>query len=225
MDALHNIIVSLSALSHLELMLGLLITATVIIVLEDWRLCIWALAAQYILVAVLLARVMPLPVALVKVIVGGMVCVILYLTARRVHWGRETVAQERYHEPPPVLALWDIFPMNLGFRLFVAVLAAVVSYALASSYPFVDHPEGIAEASYWLVAIGLLTVILTRDPFKVGLGLLTFEAGFEVLFSTFEKSLSVAALLGVINFLIALAIAYLTMAQIQIAVFTEESRR
>jgi len=113
--------------------------------------------------------------------------------------------------------------MNLGFRLFVALLAAVISYALASRYAFVEQPEGIAHACYWLVAIGLLTVTLTRDPFKVGLGLLTFEAGFEVFFSTFEKSLSVAALLGVVNFLIALAIAYLTMAQITI--FAEEGRR
>lgn len=222
MDALHEVIISLSSLSHLELMLGLLITATVIIVLEDWRLCLWALLFQYVLVSLLLVRVMPLQVALIKVIVGGMVCVILYLTARRVHWGREIVVKEGHHEPPLVPALWDIFPMNLGFRLFVALLAAVMSYALAGRHPFVEQPRGIAQACYWLVAIGLLTVILTRDPFKVGLGLLTFEAGFEVLFATLEKSLSVAALLGAVNFLIALGIAYLTMSQI--AIFTEEGR-
>jgi hypothetical protein len=225
MDVLYDIVTSLSSLSHLELMLGLFITATIIIALEDWRLCLWALLAQYILVGVLLVGVMPLRVALVKVIVGGMVCVILYLTARRVHWGREAAVQERHYEPPPVLALWDIFPMNLGFRLLVALLVAVASYALASRYPLADQPEGIDQALYWLMAMGLLIVILTRDPFKVGLGLLTFEAGFEVLFSTFEKSLSVAALLGVVNFLIALAIAYLTMAQIQMPVFGEDDRR
>lgn len=222
MDALHDVIVSLSSLSHLELMLGLLITATVIIVLEDWRLCLWALLFQYVLISLLLVRVMPLQVALIKVIVGGMVCVILYLTARRVHWGRETVVKEGHYESPLVPALWDIFAMNLGFRLFVAFLAAVISYALAGRHPFVEQPEGIAQACYWLVVMGLLTVVLTRDPFKVGLGLLTFEAGFEVLFATLEKSLSVAALLGAVNFLIALGIAYLTMSQI--AIFTEEGR-
>jgi len=223
MDILYDIIASLSSLSHLELILGLLITATVIIVLEDWRLCLWALLAQYVLVSLLLVRVMPLRVAVVKVIVGGMVCVILYLTARHVHWGKETVVREGYYEPPPIPALWDIFPMNLGFRLLVALLAAAMSYALASRYTVVDQPEGIAQACYWLVTIGLLTVILTRDPFKVGLGLLTFEAGFEVLFAIFEKSLSVAALLGVVNFLIALAIAYLTIGQI--GIFIEEGKR
>ncbi len=222
MELLHDIILSLSSLSHLELMVGLFITATVIIVLEDWRLCLWALLFQYVLVTLLLVRVMPLRVALVKVIVGGIVCAILYLTARRVHWGREIVVNAGRHEPPPVPALWEVFPMNLGFRLFVALLVAMIGYALASRYPFVREPAGIAQACYWLVGIGLLTVILTRDPFKIGLGLLTFEAGFEVLLSSLEKSLSVAALLGAVNLLVALAIAYLTMAQM--TVFADEGR-
>jgi hypothetical protein len=112
--------------------------------------------------------------------------------------------------------------MNLAFRLFVALLAAMVTYALGTRYPFVEQPQGVSQACYWLVAMGLLTTMLTINPFRVGLGLLTFEAGFEVLFATLEKSLSVAALLGVVNLLIALAIAYVTTAQL--AVLTEEER-
>lgn len=214
MDALQDIFLSLSSLSHVELMVGLLITGTVIIVFEDWRLSLWALLAQYVLVSLLLVRVMPLGVALTKVIVGGMVCLILYLTARHVHWGRESAAGEGYHELPFVVPLIDVFPMNLWFRLFVALLAAVVTYALGTKYPFVAQPLGISQACYWLVAIGLLVVILARDPFKAGIGLLTFQAGFEVLFAALEKSLSVAALLGAVNLLMALAISYLTAAQI-----------
>ncbi len=202
--------------------MGLLLTATVIIAVDEWRLCLWALLAQYVLVGLLLVRVMPLQVALVKVIVGGMVCAILYPTARRMRWGREMVASLGYYERSQTTALWEAFPMSPWFRLFAALLAGVISYALASKYPFVPEPQGLAQASYWLLAIGLLTAILPRDPFKVGLGLLTFEAGFEVLFSTLEKSLSVAALLGVVNLLIALAIAYVTVTQI--AIFGEEDR-
>ncbi len=223
MDVLQDIFVSLSSLSYLELMLGFLITATVIIVLEDWRLSLWALLAQYVLVSLLLARVIPLRVALVKVIVGAMICVIFYLTARRVHWGREPTIKGAHHEQGPVSTVLDIFPMNLWFRLLLVLLAAVVSYALGTRHPFVDHPLGISQACYWLVGIGLLTVVLSRDPFKVGLGLLTFQAGFEVLFATLEKSLSVAALLGVVNILMALAISYLTTAQLTVIV--EEDRR
>lgn len=221
MDVLRNLVMTLSSLAQVETILVLLVTGTIIIVLEDWRACLWALLAQYVLVGLLLVNVIPLPVALVKVVVGGIVCGILFLTARRVRWGRELVERQEPDQPGP--AFRDIFSMNLGFRLVLAVLAALVSYALASRYAFLEQPEGVARACYWLGSIGLLTVIVSRDPFKIGLGLLTFQAGFEVLFAAMENSLSVAALLGVVNLLIALAISYLATAQIAISI--EERRR
>ena len=211
MDALQDLLAALVSLSYLELMLGLLITGAVILILGDWRMNLWALMAQFVLVGVLLARVIPLRVALIKVIIGSMACVILYLTARRVHWGKEMAENHRHREPS--LAGREAFSMNLWFRLPVALLAAVVSYTLGSRHPFVDQPYGISEACYWLVGVGLLIVVLARDPFKVGLGLLTFQAGFGILLATFEKSLSVAALVGMVNLLIALAVAYLTATQ------------
>jgi hypothetical protein len=42
------------------------------------------------------------------------------------------------------------------------------------------------------------------------MGLLTLITGFELFYSALERSLSVAGFLGIANFLIALAIAYLT---------------
>ncbi len=214
MDALQGMFLSLSSLSHLELMVGLLITGAVLIVFEDWRLTLWALLAQYVMVSLLLVRVMPLRVALIKVIVGGMVCMILYLTARHARWRRQSAAIEGHHEFPSVAPFFDVLPMNVWFRLLVAVLAAVVTHAVGTKYALVDEPIGVSQACYWLVLTGLLVVILARDPLKVGVGLLTFQAGFEVLFATLEKGLSVAALLGAINLLVALAVSYLTTAQI-----------
>jgi len=61
--------------------------------------------------------------------------------------------------------------------------------------------------------MGLLTAIWAGEPLKVGLGLLTFEGGFELFYTTQEKSLSVMGLLGIANLLVALAIAYLVSAQ------------
>jgi hypothetical protein len=103
--------------------------------------------------------------------------------------------------------------MDVWFRILIAMLAAVVSYALGNRHPFVDQPQGISQACYWLVGIGLLTVVLTRDPYKVGLGLLTFQAGFGILLASFEQSLSVAALVGAVDLLIALGVSYITSAQ------------
>lgn len=210
MDTLGDIVNTLISLSHAELMLGLLLTGAVILVLRDWRLNLWALIAQFVLVGVLLARVMPLRVALIKVIVGGMACVILYLTARRAHWGQD-VAASAEHESP--LAEREVFSMDVWFRILIVLLAGVVSYALGTGHPFGDQQQGISQACYWLLAVGLLTVVLTRDPFKVGLGLLTFQAGFGILLASFEQSLSVAALVGAVNLLIALGVSYITSAQ------------
>jgi hypothetical protein len=216
MEALQDIFLRLSALSYVELMLGLLVTGTVILVFRDWRLNLWALAAQYVLVGLLLVRVMSLRVAMIEVLMGGLVCMILYLTGRRQHWGSAAGATDDQGEEDS--AVRDGFPMNVWFRVAVALLAAVITYALGSRHPFVDQPQGISQACYWLVIMGLLVVILTRDPFKVGLGLLTFQSGFGILLATFERSLSVAALLGVVTILIALATSYLTTTQTDFSV-------
>ena len=208
MEALQDLFLRLAALSHVELLLGLLLTGMVILVLEDWRLKLWALMAQYVLVGLLLVRVMPLRVALIEIVVGGLVCLILYLTAQRVHWGREGAPEVDRDRQRPARQR----PMSMGwwFRLAVALLAAVVTYAVGTRHPFVEQPQGIAQASYWLVVIGLLAAVLSGSPFKVGLGLLTFQAGFGILLASFETSLSVTALVGVTYFLTALAVAYLT---------------
>jgi hypothetical protein len=208
MDALQDLFLTLAGLSHLELMLGLLFTGTVIMVLEDWRLNLWALMAQYVLVGLLLVGVIPSRVALAKIVVGGLVCLILFLTGGHVHWGR--AAATRNSLAGRLAAGQDPAPMNIWYRLAVAVLAAVVTYALALRHPFADQAQGISQASYWLLVVGVLTAALGRWPFKAGLGLFTFQSGFGILLASFEKSLSVAALVGIVNFLTALAIAYLT---------------
>ena len=76
------------------------------------------------------------------------------------------------------------------------------------------HLDMLAEeVKGYKVPVVDLIAVQSRDPFKVGLGLLTFQAGFGILLATFEQSLSVAALVGVVNLLTALAIAYLTTAR------------
>jgi hypothetical protein len=58
--------------------------------------------------------------------------------------------------------------------------------------------------------MGVFAIALADEPFKGGLGLLTVIAGFELFYSSIEQSLAVVGLLGVVNFMIALAISYLT---------------
>jgi len=88
-------------------------------------------------------------------------------------------------------------------------LAGIAAYGLFVTYPLQSVAKEINFVCYWLSLIGILAVALNREPLAVGLGLFTFESGFEVLYATLEESLTVAGLLAAVNILAALAIAYL----------------
>jgi uncharacterized MnhB-related membrane protein len=188
---------------------GLVLTASLIIVVRDWRVFLAALLAQYLLVGFLLTRLITPEMATVKALVGALICPILYLTARRVRWGR----QRSKDSSSPLPTRWEVFPVGLPFRLLAVVLTGLVASSLLNSYPLPEVPRDIGFACYWLALIGLLAMVLTAEPLKAGLGLLTFMAGFELFYAALESSLSVVGFLGIVNLLLALAIAYLASAR------------
>jgi uncharacterized MnhB-related membrane protein len=203
MPTLSEIIARLSFLTAGPAVAGLVVTASLIIVLRDWRVSLVALLAQYLLVGFLLTRLIPPEVATVKALIGALICPILYLTARRVRWGRR--------KGKPVV--WEVFPVGLPFRLLAIILTGLVTASLLNSHSLPEVPRDIGFASYWLALIGLLAMVLTADPLKAGLGLLTFMAGFELFYAGLESSLSVVGFLGIVNLFMALAIAYLASAR------------
>ena len=197
--------------------------------LADWRFSLLALAVQYSLVGMLLAQELLAQVALVKVLVGGIICVVLYVTAVRVNWGAAIHLQpgsswrsQLTPPPAPRIVVWDIFPVGLPFRLFVAFLAFVISYGLSQSYGLPGLTGLLNFAFYWLILCGFLLMAICREPFRVGLGLFTLEAGFELFYTLQERSLVVMGLLGAINIAAALAISYLMVVE---AMALEESGR
>jgi hypothetical protein len=205
---LSEVIARLSFLTASPAVVGLVVTASLIIMVRDWRASLAALLAQYLLLGFLLTRLIPLEVATVKTLIGALICPILYLTARRSRWGR----QRDKDRPSPLPTGWEVFPVGLPFRLLAVVLMGLVASSLLKSYPLPEVPRDIGFACYWLALVGLLVMILTAEPLKAGLGLLTFMAGFELFYAALESSLSVIGLLGIVNLFMALAIAYLASA-------------
>lgn len=187
-----DILKFLSSLSARQITVSLLCT-TSIIAIAGWRLSLLALLGQYILVGLLLSEAIRPEIAMVKAIVGGVVCPILYLTGYRI---REEGGLHLGY-------------MDLPFRLFVVFLGGIGAYGLLKGYPFPGVSADINLASYWLVAMGLLIVVSDREPFRVSLGLLTFESGFEMIYAIIERGLTIAGLLAAVNILTALAGAYL----------------
>jgi uncharacterized MnhB-related membrane protein len=192
---------------------GLVITAGLIVVIRDWRLSLAALLGQYVLAGLLLTRLIQPQVALTKVLIGALVCVVLYLTARFVSVGEEepTSKQEETQDGSTIPAIVEgSLLTDFAFRLLAALFVGLAVYGLSKRYPLPEVPADIGLACYWLASLGLLALMLTEEPLKAGMGLLTLITGFELFYSALERSLSVAGFLGIANFLIALAIAYLT---------------
>ncbi len=210
MPTLVDILARVSFLAAMPAVVGIMITAGLLVVSRDWRVNVLALAAQYFFVVLLLTRQIRLEVAAVKGLIGWMICTVFYLTERQASTFEQAAAAEA--TSPPQRRRW-IMSARASFCLLAAMLIAVVAYTAALRFPLPEIPSDITLACYLLVGLGLLLIGLSDAPLQVGLGLLTFLSGFDLFYVALEPSLAVAGLLGAVSFIIALAMAYLRIAQ------------
>ncbi len=207
----------LSNLSGIPLVFGLVITASVIAVVRDWRFGLWALLLQYVLLGALHLRMLPVELALIKVLVGLLVCPMIYWAARwveseRVHKAeleRQRIAREKGQVPLPPLP-WPVRPTSWIFRLLVVILLGVILYSVSGAFSLPLIAADIAPACVWLWLIGLLTLVLTSNPLPAGMGLLTLTSGFELFFDATSPGLMGVGVFAMINLVMGLAISYLT---------------
>lgn len=200
-----------------------LFMAIIIIMAWDWRVTLLALLVHYLTVGLLFVDVLDPRLAVVKLLVGLFVCLILYMTARQVNYGRLPVdvapaeavglGLERQVRVGPYT-----LPTSLPFRFFAAIMIVLVAWALSQQttlqLPILsDSLAYLNWAVYGLAGLGLLGMGLTADPWRAGLGMLLFLTGFELFYSALEQSVAMLALLAVVTLLITLFIAYLTQAR------------
>lgn len=215
MPTLPDVLAQLSFLTATPAIVGLVITASLIVVIRDWRLSLAALSAQYVLVGLLLTRLIQPQVALTKVLIGALVCIVLYLTARLGGVSEEEPTSEQEaaeNNGSRLPAIRGTLLADFTFRLLAALFVGLAVRSLSTRYPLPEVPSDIGFACYWLASMGLLVLMITDEPLKAGMGLLTLITGFELFYSALEHSLSVVGFLGIANFLIALAIAYVIAA-------------
>ena len=206
MPTLYEVIDQLGFITRELAIVGLFLSAGLIVVVRDWRISLLALLGQYLLAGLVLSGMVLAEVALIKVLIGALICPMLYLAARQAGWGAG-------RNGPAGLSQREIFPAGPAFRLLAVTLMGLLAMALSQSYPPPVIPPGVGLASYWLMLIGLLILLLTEHPLKAGQGLLTVIIGFELLYTPIERSLAMVWLLAVVNLLLALAIAYLIVAR------------
>ncbi len=166
-------------------------TSLVLLFNPNWRWTLLAVAAQYLAVAWLVSLSWPVGLAAIKLVVGWMAGAVL-----------STVQADADAPSEP-------FSGRL-FRLIVAALLLVVIFTLPSSMrAWLQVTQPVFLGAIILTGMGLLQVSMTANPLRMVLGLLTFLAGFEVLYAALQFSVLVAGLMAAINLGLALAGTYL----------------
>jgi hypothetical protein len=178
----------------------LILTSAGLLLVRDWRWSIILLAVQYVGMFILTLQHWPIGMASVKVVAGWMSAAILGMT-------RSGLSNEDSQDE----SMW---PRGRLFRLFAAVIILLI---VAVVTPSVDHIMAdagfpVTNGSLLLVGMGLLQLGITARILPVTIGLMTVLAGFEILYSSVEGSVLVAALLAVINLGLALVGSYLMLA-------------
>lgn len=178
----------------------MVITSAGLLFVRDWRWNIILLAIQYLGMFVLTLQNWPIGMASVKVVAGWMSAVILGMT--RSGLSEDVSAQE------------ELRPRGWLFHLFAAatvvLIVAVVTPAVDTIMADAGYP--VTNGGLLLIGMGLLHLGITARILQVAIGLMTVLSGFEILYSTVEGSVLVAALLAVINLGLALVGAYLLIA-------------
>jgi hypothetical protein len=204
----------LETLLTASLLAGLVITAAFVIAFSDWRLALFALAAQYVLAAILVLDLLPYPLPLVRVISGTLALVIFWITFRqRSSAYRRAMAQapddaalaaadRRYHP--------GIFVAGFLFRLLALTLVAMGILGISSSMSFLGLPADILFGALWLISAGILVAIVSRDVLWLGLGILMLTSGFTILETAMEASLLLFGLLNISDLLLAVVVAHLS---------------
>lgn len=209
MPTFAELLEQLSFLASTPSAVGVLITAGLLVVFLDWRISVFALALQTVFAGLLYSQVLPPQIAGVKVVVGLLICLQMFVTARQMGGNKPPAALEEMGEP----STRSVVPTSLPFRIVAALMVAVIAWqgSLLPELSLPEVPPSVGLATIGLLALGLLGLGLTEEPLKAGMFLITMLTGFELYYSAVEPALAVIALLAAMDFAVALGACYLAV--------------
>jgi hypothetical protein len=182
------------------------IGAVLVVIPRDWRIVLFGYALMTVMLSLLLSQIKPMPAewALQQVIAGGMVAIVLFLSARQLRGPGQAGL--------PRSAAWPRVASLTTFRALAVGLAAITFAAVRETVDIPLMEPMLRDAALWLALIGLIGLALHEEPLHAGLSLLTFLGAAElVVFTLIQRRMLVGILQGG-QVLLGLAIAYLVVA-------------
>lgn len=168
------------------------ISAMLMLTFSNWRRSLLAFAVQYIAVFWLCSLSLSLGMAGIKLI-SGVVAAIMLAGAPA-----DEDRSDRFKQPGWI------------FRLLAGLLVWIVVFSLEPSVAsWVPGDISIRLGGLLLVGMGLMQLGVSSLPGRVMLGLLTLLSGFEILYSSMEKSILVVGLLAILTLGLAFTGAFL----------------
>ncbi len=177
--------------------------AVMIVVPRDWRAVLFGYAMLSVMLSLLLSRVLPIEWALLQTIVGGLIAVMIFLSAGELR----NVSRGQIHWQ----ARWPQMASLTSFRLIATALAAIAYYILRDRVTLPEVEPLFRDTIVWLVMIGVLGLALHTEPMHAGLSLLALLGGFELLLFTLVQGRLIVGLMMSLQLMLGLAIAYLVL--------------
>ena len=214
-------------LSDMSLAVGVILTASLVVIAEDRRTLLSAVGLQYMIVGLLFSQLIPPQLVAVKVLAGLVSCLILFVTSFQTGWypmqvdvlvranSNASSIKTSHAEQADYRQPW-IIGSKSWFRIFAVIMMALIGLTLQTRYTslspeawFPPASDGMIMAIMQLICLGLLALGMTEDPVRVGLGLLTVLTGFGLFYSLVEPAIAVMAQLAAVEVLVALGTSYL----------------
>ncbi|MDX9864335.1 MAG: hypothetical protein RBT34_05960 [Anaerolineaceae bacterium] len=169
-------------------------TSILLLMSRNWRVCVLALAVQYLAAFWLVALIWPVGLAAVKLVAGWMAGSLIGAAQPE-----DELVDEHFKG-------WA----GRALRLIAALVILLVAYTLVPAVQeWIPGSAAIVWGGILLIGMGVLQLGMTTLTLRVFFGLLTIVTGFEILYAVVEYSVLVTGILAFINLGLALVCAYL----------------
>jgi hypothetical protein len=177
--------------------------AAAMLVASDWRIALAAYALLKVLAGILLVQLMPPEWALMQWVVGGLVGVMWFLSARRVDSVRRRQEGIPWWRPT-----WRLNPSTL-MRLALLLFFVLVAYIMRPQIAFPKLPADLARFATFLALAGLVGLGLGDRPMRWGLSLSMWILAADFVVLALQVDAATVGLLASLEVLLGFAISYL----------------